>query len=419
MSDMWNKIEDLKSQINVLSHDIARVVNQTSTSHYSKCILIFGAYTNGNMGDYIQPVSVIAHLRSIDPNICVYTSGTEYGKGPYNKIITNQEHHFGSLLCDSHSADIVNKFGAFLIGGGGLLTVPHRPLVCPEFSKSLRSDLPVIFFGIGSENQVSVNHAEPLLKLATFISARDNSSTLVIQDVLRANKIDKTVYKMVDPVLSDRKSFGTAGYGIVSSEWKSSTSLCYVLPGDCYDHKNSSDGSKFSGHGWIARILNPNDVLINVFPKYSQKIMSYYPNHTIHDIIEPKEYIATINKCRAVISMRLHGSILGLHSSVPTIPMSTALSGKVYSLVHTVLDFPDSFILLKSTVTMSVMHRHVNYVVNEYLTNGRREKVWAKLDALFNDTHNLVREHIKMLLPISQSQTFETSHPISNSRDRF
>ena len=106
-------------------------------------------------------------------------------------------------------------------------------------------------------------------------------------------------------------------------------------------------------------------------------------------------------------------------SSVPTIPMSTALSGKVYSLVHSVLDFPDSFFLLTSTVTMSVMHRHVNYVVNEYLTNGRREKVWAKLDALFNDTHNLVREHINMLLPISQSQTFETYHLISNSRDRF
>ncbi|CAN0453067.1 unnamed protein product, partial [Ectocarpus fasciculatus] len=92
--------------------------------------------------------------------------------------------------------------------------------------------------------------------------------------------------------------------------------LCFILPA-----ANTDDLKAMHQH-LLDNVVQRGDVFVNVFPKHQDEIVKNfdYPGK-VHQILDPNEYSGRLCACKAVISTRLHGAILGLHMGVPTFGM--------------------------------------------------------------------------------------------------
>ena len=365
----------------------------------SNCVLIFGALRNGNLGDVAQSISVSNLLRGIDEKICIWTSSMYYQPNPDTRVgelLTDETTYAGDLHCNKESARLVNRFGAFIIGGGGLLTDRHHPLDCEEFERNLRADLPIAILGVGAENKRIVKEALPLARRSIFVSVRDDSSLQTVQEVA-SKDVMKKLSVIRDPILSDE----TLNMDMQRlSKDRTGKPLCLVLP--------SKNSIKF--HQTVAGWIDENDVLINVFEKHSEALRSYYDQ--FHDVLDPKEFIRLIDGCSAVISSRLHGAIFGLHMGIPTITMSEKLDGKLYNVMKDVIGFEDMFLLSTTNTTREDVLLKVDEISLAYNEFGRGEVVRSKIYEFSKQIHDLLENHKGALFPwLSPDQDLPSSIP--------
>ena len=137
---------------------------------------------------------------------------------------------------------------------------------------------------------------------------------------------------------------------------------------------------------YSSEIVREGDVLLNVFPKHQAEIEEYPYPAPVEAVLDPAQFASRLCACRAVITSRLHGTIIGLHSGVPTIAAwPTGEGNKVPDLMKDVLRFPDQFLLVEASLTREALNERVDMIRASYAA-GRRERLFVKLDFIARHT---------------------------------
>ena len=120
-------------------------------------------------------------------------------------------------------------------------------------------------------------------------------------------------------------------------------------------------------------------------PTYPHCFMNQfeYPG-TVEEILDPMEYVRQLCSCKAIISTRFHGAILGLHMGVPTFgAFHLAAENKVPDLMIDTMSLPDQFFLIDGNFTREVVDRQVDTVRHLYELEGRRGAIHDKLSVFY------------------------------------
>eukprot|EP00904_Undaria_pinnatifida_P001181 jgi/Undpi1/11063/HiC_scaffold_30.g13361.m1 len=189
------------------------ITTTADSSDISECILLFGAFCNGNMGDVIQPIAMQRLLASVAPTQCFWYAH------PWNEDSVRGfriGEFFGGdtsrlIHLTSDHADQVNRFKALIIGGGGVFAARHDPLHVEKFAEGLT--LPIVIMGVGASYRVKENNS--LAEKALFVSGRDVTSIKAFSEVLKHCEtpvvLPEDVALVRDPVLSDKALSDTEG----------------------------------------------------------------------------------------------------------------------------------------------------------------------------------------------------------------
>ncbi|CAN0355579.1 unnamed protein product, partial [Ectocarpus sp. 12 AP-2014] len=115
-----------------------------------------------------------------------------------------------------------------------------------------------------------------------------------------------------DPVLSDKTLTNTEGTCWKQSEGEHQQPSCFILPASS-TQTNEGMHQQLLGH-----VVRRGDVFINVFQEHQKAIEEHdYPGEILQ-ILDPTEFMGRLCSCRAIVSTRLDGALLGLHMGVPT-----------------------------------------------------------------------------------------------------
>ncbi|CBJ28751.1 conserved unknown protein [Ectocarpus siliculosus] len=277
------------------------------------CILLFGGFCNGNMGDVVQPIAMQDLLASVAPDQCfwyAHPADEDVERGyRIGEFFGGDDSKVFPLTPDL--AWKVNRFKALVIGGGGIFAAIHQPLPNDQFVEALT--LPIVVMGVGASSRAMIY--SKLLSKAVFVSGRDETSIQTFKSMLgrdpNATVAPDDVALVRDPVLSDKMLSDKEG-----SCWKRSAGddqqpLCFVVPA-----ANTQDTTEMHEH--LLNAVRQGDRFINVFPKHQKEIEKFAYPGTVEQIVDPMEYVEQLCNCKAIISTRLHGVVLGLHMSVPT-----------------------------------------------------------------------------------------------------
>ena len=110
-----------------------------------------------------------------------------------------------------------------------------------------------------------------------------------------------------------------------------------------------------------------------------------YPE-TVEEIVDPMEYAERLCSCKAIISTRFHGVILGLHMGVPTFgTLHVAKRNKVAELMIDTMSLPDQFFLIDGNFTREAVDRQVDTVRRLYEDGGRRGAIHDKLSVFYEE----------------------------------
>lgn len=270
----------------------------------AKRILLFGAYGNGNLGDECQPDAVYEAVVgncpsdvSIEMIACSWErirppTLKHVGIAPYQEI----------LDCRA-----LQEYDFLLIGGGGLLGVPHYPLSSLPWVKGLRSiGVPYGLLGVGASRQ---EFAEPkraesyklLLEGAAFVTARD-ADTLAAFRSIRPD----TTY-LPDPCSYSAESRARR----VGQGEKQRIAFVPKLPSDL------DEQGTLRSFIDLQRRCDEMGIPTEAFffePALDRGVAEHFRNPTFVQTRE--EYIEGISRCSIVLSMRYHGVLLALISDV-------------------------------------------------------------------------------------------------------
>ncbi|CAB1098255.1 unnamed protein product [Ectocarpus sp. CCAP 1310/34] len=347
-----------------------------------ECILLFGAYANGNMGDVIQSSTMGRLMSNVAPaGTCIWHAH------PSKESAENGFHEgefFGDnsaglipLGCDHESGEQVSRFKAFIIGGGGLFESRHWPLDCEAFVHGLGDELPLAIFGVGASSEALVS--APIIRRADYLSGRDDKSvrelSALVGTLENARSRPQGVKRVRDPVLSDSYFTDVDGKCWRESDGDTDTKpLCFVLPSAMKENLQELH-QIFS-----SKIVGKDDVLLNVFPKHQEEIEAYpYPTR-VEEILDPDHFAKRLCDCGAVVASRLHGAILALQAGVPTIAAWPAAEGnKVPDLMRDVMRLRDQFVLINNSTTRRDLDTRIKKLRDDY-SAGRRSLVFDKLE---------------------------------------
>eukprot|EP00904_Undaria_pinnatifida_P001180 jgi/Undpi1/11062/HiC_scaffold_30.g13360.m1 len=145
----------------------------------------------------------------------------------------------------------------------------------------------------------------------------------------------------------------------------------------------------------LAEVVRPGDVFINVFPKHQKEIEEHKYPGDVQEILDPAEFTTRLCSCRAIISTRLHGIILGLHMGVPTFGAFHASYGnKVPELMLDVIRLPEQFLVINKSLNRGVVDLQVEAVRRLYVSRGRRAYIHDRL----SEFHDQFEAHAKHVL---------------------
>lgn len=279
-----------------------------------KPILLFGAYGNGNLGDIYQARSLSRILKRIQPDLDVFVTSFFEGTIPVDPNINVLPAK--SIL----EHDIVNRFRALIIGGGGLLASKHRPLFNTKWVAQL--DLPIILAGLGASPEVVELHA-PLLERAAFVSARDPYSL----EVVRQSRTDATF--LPDPILADPTITP-----VEAREQDAGDRIHWVL--------RKANDRKIPLYEKIKESLLDQDAVVGIFPLTDLKsALGSIFSERIQVTANFEEFVQHIAGTGMVISNRYHGCIVSAKLGLPTMAFDHfSPSSKVFQISQQ-LGFPD------------------------------------------------------------------------------
>lgn len=165
--------------------------------------------------------------------------------------------------------------------------------------------------------------------------------------------------------------------------------LCFVLPAA------NNDPLKMLHHHLLSGVVREGDFFVNVFPKHQEELLPLgYPGK-IEMILEPKIYMERLCSCRAIISGRLHGAILGLHMGVPTFgAWYLEDTHKVPDLMKNVMHLPDQYVFINENLTRADLEAQVESIRREYWEGGRRSHIHNLLASFYDD----FEEHARHVL---------------------
>ncbi|CAN0506208.1 unnamed protein product, partial [Ectocarpus sp. 8 AP-2014] len=133
--------------------------------------------------------------------------------------------------------------------------------------------------------------------------------------------------------------------------------------------------------------VRQGDRFINVFPKHQKEIEKKfaYPG-AVEQIVDPMEYVEQLCTCKAIISTRLHGVVLGLHMGVPTFAAFRLPSGnKVPDVMARAMSLPDQFIQIDENLDRELVNAAVSRVRQLYEEGDRRAVIHDRLSALHDE----------------------------------
>lgn len=136
----------------------------------------------------------------------------------------------------------------------------------------------------------------------------------------------------------------------------------------------------------VTAVVRPGDVFINIFPKHQEEIEVHgYPGE-VESILDYDEFRKRVCSCRAIISSRLHGAILSLHTGVPTFGAFYAASEyKLPELMRDVMRMPDQFFVIDESLNRSVVDGKVEALRREYADGGRRASIYALVSEFYDE----------------------------------
>ncbi len=125
-----------------------------------------------------------------------------------------------------------------------------------------------------------------------------------------------------------------------------------------------------------------------------------YPG-PLEEILDPAAFAEQLCSCRAIVSTRLHGAILGLHMGVPTLAANPLQAGnKVPDVMIEVMALPDQFLLVDRELTRDVLDREVAGVRRLYEEEGRRGVIHDRLSRIHEDFQAAARHVVRDVVGI-------------------
>lgn len=138
----------------------------------------------------------------------------------------------------------------------------------------------------------------------------------------------------------------------------------------------------------VERVVRPGDIFVNVFPKHQKEIEAHRYPGKVHAILDPSVFTEKLCACRAIVSSRLHGVIMGLHMGVPTFgAFYSKTNNEISELVLDTMQLPDQFFLVDQQLTRKVVDAKVEDVRRAYsLKNGAlRTSIHARLSGFYDE----------------------------------
>lgn len=342
-----------------MSSDVAEAQEEIANKKSGPRLLIFGAYANGNIGDQFQANSVAHHIRRLCPDAQVFATSNSAAGRPY-------EFETEYVLPEKtiHDPEVVNRFDALIVGGGGLLASVHKPLANPDWVERIKC--PIMLFALGASREVAAK-CGAVIRRAETVTARDSFSLEVLQEI----RAETTLLN--DPILMDERLERDP-----VAEGKSR--LC-IIPRKMTEKNEGVYKS-------LSRQMVDGDTVVSMFPATDTASGALRalekPNATI-ETWKMQELVDAMDNAGYMLSERYHGCILALKRGVPTIGLvnsNTETRSKIGELYR------------------QVSHEHLLLSYrNHPLT---REQIVAKLDSEFDGGA------VKHALT-SMRQQFETS----------
>ncbi|CAM9316275.1 unnamed protein product [Ectocarpus fasciculatus] len=353
------------------------------------CILLFGGFCNGNMGDVVQPIAMEDLLAAVAPDQCFWYAHP-VGEDPERGYRIGEFFGGDESKLIHLSADLawqVNQFKALIIGGGGIFAAIHQPLDNDKFAGALT--LPIVVMGVGASYRAKSYGT--LLSKAVFVSGRDEVSIKTFKSVLgrdpNATVAPDDVALVRDPVLSDKLLSDKEGRCWKRSAGDDEQPLCFVVPA-------ANTGDTIAMHEHLLKAVREGDRFINVFPKHQEEIEKFAYPGPVEQIVDPMEYVEQLCSCKAIISTRLHGVVLGLHMGVPTLAAFRLPSGnKVPDVMVGAMSLPDQFLLIDENLDREVVNAAVSGVRQLYEEGDRRAVIHDRLTA-FHDEFVVHARHV-------------------------
>lgn len=171
--------------------------------------------------------------------------------------------------------------------------------------------------------------------------------------------------------------------------------LCFVLPA------STTAALEAMHEGLISRVVRRDDTFVNIFPKHQEDIVAHgYPGD-VEMLLDPEAYMDRLCSCRAIISSRFHGAVLGLHMGIPTFgAWHTDEDHKVAELMIKAMRLPDQFMLIDEKLTRSQVERRVEEVGREYREGHRRAFIRSVLESFFYDFESQVSHVMTRVLKV-------------------
>lgn len=265
-------------------------------------VLLFGAFGNGNLGDAYQAMAMreIVMAATGLPSESIFATSFLGDVFPFP---ISQKLGREAIM----DAVLVNGFDALVIGGGGLLAHPHRPLMDGAWARGIHT--PIVLFSIGASSEHVVDHGE-LLERAWFVSGRDEASV----KCLRAFRPDAILVR--DPIAC------MPGSDVLCAEDGDVTSSIIdpVFNADQLDSqvrktlwilKHPTSASDVAMLGTFSRHLLAGGGchrVVAIEPHLDEELEAWFPG-AVEYVTSARRLTHCIRESDHVVSMRYHGAI--------------------------------------------------------------------------------------------------------------
>ncbi|CAN0377064.1 unnamed protein product, partial [Ectocarpus sp. 12 AP-2014] len=378
-----------------------------------ECILLFGVVHRGNMGERAQTASMEHLLASVAPPSQCFWHALLWDE---NRAVQGQSvsrlydgDNSNSIPFTADYLDELNKFKALVVGDGGIFNnakLRHAPAEVNYLLEHLTLSIVVVMSASSSKAKPRIN---VLLHKAVFEPGRDAVSRRVLSSMLRRGEAlvrpgDIAVVK--DPVLSDETLTDTEGTCWKQSEGEHQQPLCFILPASS-TQTNVGMHQQLLGH-----VVRRGDVFIDVFQEHQRAIGEHdYPGEILQ-ILDPTELMGRLCSCRAIVSTRLDGALLGLHMGVPTFGAfgSKVRNDEVRELMVDIMHLPEHYIAIDETLTREAVDLQVETVRRAYADQNRGALIHARLSAFSEDFRRQARHVLFDIVGVQDQEQQENDN---------